>query len=72
MSGLNRQEGYVLINVDASFDRQTHSCEIGVVIRDDAGRFIVARNNPILYDIDASFDPQTHSGEIRVKEHFPS
>jgi hypothetical protein len=40
------KEVYVLINVDASYDPDTRMCGLGVVIRDENGRFLAACNNP--------------------------
>jgi ribonuclease HI len=48
------KEEYVLINVDASYDPESHSGGIGAVLRDDVGRFIAACNDPIIYEIDAN------------------
>jgi hypothetical protein len=48
------KEGYVLINVDASYDPDPHTCGLGVVIGDEHGRFLRACNNPISYEIDAN------------------
>jgi hypothetical protein len=43
------KEGYVLINVDASYDPESHSGGIVAVLRDDVGRFIAACNDLIIY-----------------------
>jgi ribonuclease HI len=48
------REGYVLINVDASFNLEYLSGGIGVVIRDHMGSFIAACNEKVQYAIDAS------------------
>jgi hypothetical protein len=32
----------------------THTCQLGVVIRNEHGRFLVACNNPISYEIGAN------------------
>jgi hypothetical protein len=43
-----------MVNVDASFNPEILTGEIGAVIRDDHGRFIVACNVLIQYAIDAN------------------
>jgi ribonuclease HI len=48
------KEVYVLINVDASYDPDTRMCGLGVVIRDEHGRFLAACTNPISYEIDSN------------------
>ena len=48
------KEGFVLINVDASFNEESLSGGIGAIIRDDTGKFIAACNNSISYAADAN------------------
>jgi hypothetical protein len=44
----------VLTNVDGRYDPYRHMCELGAVIRNKHGRFLVACNNPISYEIGAN------------------
>ena len=48
------KEGHVLVNVDASFNPESHSEGIGAVIKDDSGRFIATCSDPVPYAIDAN------------------
>jgi hypothetical protein len=62
------KEGFVMVNVDASFNRERLSRSVGAVTRDEAGNSVAACNDPVHdYAIDAStLEAQAISWEIAL------
>jgi hypothetical protein len=53
-SWVKAKEGFVSVNVDATFELDTRRESTGAVVRDAKGNFLAANNNPIDYALDAT------------------